>query len=600
MTLSGRKCHIDSTFIELFLSSVENYPDNMAIICDNNSLSYRQLHRRVLMFSQILIDEDIERLLISIPRSTDMIALLLACQLRNIPYIPVDMSSGIDRVQHILKTTGAHALLEFAIEQELLQQGGNYPIFSLDTWRLFIDATDQLSYSQYDIKHMMLDRESTIADTYWIYTSGSMGEPKCVMVGEYGCSNLLHSFSELLAVSDKASWLSSTSIAFDIFYLEYAMPLSVGATLILLTDQHILSSQNIAQQLVKYSPKYYQSTPSMFKCLMPYLPEEYRFQHVLVGGEVLNRNVADFLYQRSTHIYNVYGPTETTVWSSYHIIQHADDICIGQPLHNTDIVLLDEESQYVEVGEEGRICIGGAGLARGYFLNDVLTQQKFQYITTEDGGNEILYDTGDIGYVDGNNLLHYVRRDGDFYKVNGYRVDPIEVKEALETMDGISEAGVVIPTYDGEQYIVGFYKHYSSLDNASIFQHLKSKLSHYLMPHYIFSLKEFPYTVSGKLDSKKLEQKSFELMLTKEEVTTTNIILDENKDPIVVELSKYINVDLLGDDDNIFNHGLTSMSAVLLHIDLVKIIPDIELYQIFDSPTIAGIRSYSHYYSEKL
>ncbi|MBF4280428.1 hypothetical protein EAY27_25435, partial [Vibrio anguillarum] len=114
------------------------------------------------------------------------------------------------------------------------------------------------------------------------------GDPKAVMVSHDGCANLIEYFGALLAFQPEHTWLSSTSIAFDIFFLEYAVPLSYGGTVIVLTDQEIQSAQQVARQVQRWSPTVYQATPSLFKGLLGYLETGWRFQKVLVGGEALS------------------------------------------------------------------------------------------------------------------------------------------------------------------------------------------------------------------------------------------------------------------------------------------------------------------------
>lgn len=589
MSLIGQSRTIGQSLTERFVACVGQYPGHIALSCGGDDLSYSDLHSLALVYAREIEARSIKRLILSITRSPELIALMLACQFRNIPYIPVDTSSGVERLQKIMKITGAHAVINPGKVREFVNSEYRELVVGLDQ---FVGIREGMEDEGRDL---ILPRDSELSDSYWIFTSGSTGEPKCVMVGENGCNNLIDSFRDLVQISPAQSWLSTTSLAFDIFYLEYALPLSIGARLILLTDEQVNSPQTVARQLVETRAEVYQSTPSMFKCLVPYLPETYRFNKVLVGGEALTRNIADFLFHRCEWLCNVYGPTETTVWSTANVLKSAGDLRVGRPIFNTQISILNEQGELVNPGEEGKVYIGGAGVTRGYFANNQLSRDRFRSLMNicPEG---VIYDTGDIGYIDSEGVLNYVRREGDFYKVNGYRIDPLEIKEGLEAVSGIDEAGAIVHTADdtGESVIVGFYKVGAGnrdLGKEAIFKELARYIASYMTPHHIIPLEEFPYTVSGKLDNGALARLFSDSIVS--DASTQGSSLDCASDPIVVELAKYIDVKNLQEEENIFNRGLTSMAAVMLHVDLMKIIPSIELHHIFSHPTVAGIREFN-------
>lgn len=583
--LNGLDADIGAPLIQRFIDICDSDGEKIAVTANGVVTTYQQLRFCMSRYVSALQHIQPRVVMVQAERDEKLIALLLACQALGVPYIPVDPSCSHERLRHMIEMTGASLVSEKA-EEFNCPEDNHQPAIK-------VYSIDGLLSDGKDLKTVELTSRSNV-DSYWIYTSGSTGEPKCVVVPEVCCANLIDAFSRTIPPMGTFTWLSATSIAFDIFYLEYALPLAFGGCVELLSNEECKSPQKIAARIEAVNPTVFQGTPSVFKCVAPYLSDGFAFDKVLVGGEAITSSIASFLVSRSDWLCNVYGPTETTVWSTTHVITSADDIRIGKPINNTSIFILGENDTPLGRGEEGRIFIGGAGVTKGYFRNEGLTSEKFKILNLQ-GKDEVFYETGDIGFVDSQDCLNYVRREGDFFKINGFRVDPIEIREALEKVTDIDEAGVVVTESrpEGEDIIVAFYKRRpgsAPIEKSDLINSLKKRLPNYLLPSHVFCLDSFPYTVSGKLDNKKLVQKYKSLsgffVEAEEDVSKAENV----RDPIIMELSKYIDVSGLDDHENIFQRGLTSMSAVLFHVDLMRMSEEIELYHIFDRPTVSGIR----------
>lgn len=570
----------NARFIDKFDHIVENNPYAIALIFNERSVSYRELQAIAWYYArqfEMHLTPDIEGIIIHLPRSVELLAAIIACQYVDLPYIPVDIRTTKNRVEKILQSS-----------RYVLAYDGNVSEVS------FAEAIDVSAFDALPEEGVIFEHiERKNPESYRIYTSGSTGEPKAVRVTHVGCSNLISYFSHLVSTENVMSWLSVTSISFDIFYLEYTVPLVNGGTLILLDEQQLRSAQDIARSLVACSPTVFQTTPSMFKCLMPYLPAAWHFNKVLIGGEKLGQKLAEELYHRSVWLCNVYGPTETTVWSTAHIIRHPGDNRIGQPIANTTVNILDAQLRKMAPREEGRIFIGGTGLALGYHNNPELTAERFIMLATEKC-SERFYDTGDVGFIDDDGVIHYLYRDGDFYKVNGYRIDCIEIVDAMEKVDGIDEAAVVVVENDGDEssVLVAWYKKRERrLDSYAIRRQLEQQLNHYMIPGYFFDTNVFPYSISGKLDKQTLILMSKERIKARHhsnasvsEVVKESIVGSVH--PAMTLLGNYINTENMTLDDNFFHFGLSSMQAISLHLELLELYPNIELHDLFDRPTI--------------
>ncbi|BEM28968.1 hypothetical protein SME05J_25380 [Serratia marcescens] len=563
---------MNATFIEKFESIAEVFPTNIALIVGDNEINYAQLQqkaKRIAVGIQAEIDDNVEGAVLCLQRDEALIATILACHYLGIPYIPVDPRTSGEKIDHILSQ--ARYLYISNAKTSQCQKT--------------VDV-NRLSQANAPFEHESLSRTSQ--EAYRIYTSGSTGAPKAVMVSHIGCANLIGDFCSLLAFKPEQTWLSSTSIAFDIFFLEYSVPLSSGGTLILLTDQEICSPQQIARQLMRWSPSVYQATPSLFKGLLVYMDKAWRFQKVLVGGESLSPQLSSSLFERSDWLCNVYGPTETTVWSSAHVIRQGGDTRIGRPIRHTQLWILNEQQQECAQGEQGRIYISGDGLALGYFNNPELTARKFTEVCIG-GVNRRMYDTNDIGYVDNEGIVSFLHREGGFIKINGYRVEPAEITDTFEAIEGVS-GSAVIPLHDDltdSAKLIGWVE-CSGVTEATIRAFLESKLSHYLVPHHIFTTSALPYTLSGKIDANRLEEMSLQL-LRKASGASASVSMGEPSalasHPAGKILSQYMDITRMSKDDNFFELGLTSMQAISLHIDMLELYPNLELHEIFDRPS---------------
>lgn len=563
-------------FINRFIASAQAHPDKIAVQCGGNATSYADLLQLVRRYAAAIKTQDeAKAVVVFLPRDHRSIALFIACQYCGLPYVPVDLSAGVERLQKILAKNDY--VLVHDIDISFSPSGKQRFIHRDELEKFSPDTAEPVSVTNEQLAYL---------ETYRIYTSGSTGEPKGVMVAEAGCRNLLGYFSQMLQISPATRLLSSTSFAFDIFYLEYTLPLASGGTLLLMTNSEASSAQTIAQRLQEYQPEIFQATPSLCKCLLPYLNEAFEFNQLMVGGEALGNHLSTVLHQKARALWNVYGPTETTVWSSSWLIKQAGDTRIGQPIANTCIYILDEAGEQVPQGKEGYIHIGGEGVALGYYQNAALTEQMFIWKNIE-GAARRLYNTRDIGFIDNEGCLNYRRRDGDFFKINGFRIDPGEIVNQLEQHAQIAEAAVLVDDQDQEPFLVAYIKPQgnATLDITAIKEYLHQYLPAYMVPRFMFCLQDFFYTVSGKLDNKRMQNLYYE---NKAQATTPPP--QTLADPLQQLLAKYIDVQGLSETDNFFRRGLTSMQAVSLHLDLLEYNPQFELYQLFESPSLRELR----------
>lgn len=301
-------------------------------------------------------------------------------------------------------------------------------------------------------------------------------------------------------------------------------------------------------------------------------------------------------YLKLGDYYNAYGPTETSICSSMFGLRKGDslpkgNIPIGTPIANTQTFILDQNDKIVPIGVVGEICIGGAGLAKGYLNRPDLTNEKF--INHPYKQEERLYKTGDIGrwLPDGN--IEFLGRKDDQIKINGYRVELGEVEQALISHELVNEAVVLV---DINQYniksLVAYIvtKETMSLEQLRTF--LKGMIPHYSIPSEFISLHQLPITINGKIDKKALtytsgvkivSEKAYIAPKTQKEKIIIQIIAEQlDKDPSTISIL-----------DNFFDLGANSIKIVKILNEINKQLEiDVKVVSLFENPNVEEFIQY--------
>jgi amino acid adenylation domain-containing protein/thioester reductase-like protein len=349
---------------------------------------------------------------------------------------------------------------------------------------------------------------STASDTaYVIYTSGSTGEPKGVEIVQSALTNFLLATQELLGITAADSFLALTTVAFDIAVVELFLPLVAGGVLELGEEGLAADGIGLARRLETLMPSFVQATASTWKAVLAAGWAGDRDLRIISAGESLDRDLAEQLLVRSQALWNLYGPTETTVYSTAYRVESApgEPMRIGRPYPNTQIHILDERAQQVPIGIVGELCIGGTGLARGYWKRPELTQERFVPDPFRPG--ERLYRTGDLArYLPDGNVVCLGRLD-DQVKIHGVRVELGEIEVALRGVAGVRDA-VVTPWIDphGSAQLVAHVLPDGGVapEPAVIRAHLRERLPEAMIPLHILTSDGFPLTANGKIRRQSL------------------------------------------------------------------------------------------------
>ena len=334
------------------------------------------------------------------------------------------------------------------------------------------------------------------------------------------------------------------------------------------------------------NPTIIQATPSFYQMLYNVGWNGNKTTKILCGGDLLSEALAEKLLKTNAEVWNMYGPTETTIWSSCKKITQANEAyTIGKPIHNTQFYILDEYLQLLPVGCAGNIYIGGDGLAKGYFKNEDLTNEKF--IQNPFDETKKVYNTGDLGRWNENGEIEFLGRNDHQVKIRGYRIELGDVENELNQINGIKSA-VVVAQKNGAQddrliaYVITESHEFNS---AVVIRALPQRLPEYMIPHTVVPLEEFPLTPNKKVDRKALALCS----VSTETITST---YEEPISEIELNLCRYYEEvlglkDRIGTKDDFFVLGGHSLNAVKL-INLINehLQCRITSKEVFDYPTI--------------
>ncbi|MEU5741197.1 amino acid adenylation domain-containing protein, partial [Streptomyces tendae] len=329
-------------------------PDALAVVAEEESLTYRELDARSNRLAHWLIDRGArpESLVaVTLPRTVDLVVALLAVLKSGAAYVPVDPDHPQARIDHILSDARPVLVLDAALLAEAASAGH---VESAPAVRV---APDSIAYV--------------------IYTSGSTGTPKGVAVSHAALANFLAAAGRRIPLSPRDRWLAVTTVSFDIAALELYGPLVCGAAVVVARREVVVDPGAVVALLRRHGVSVVQATPAFWQMLLAYEPGAVRGLRVVVGGEALPVRLADVLAGEALEVGNWYGPTETTVWSTTAEVVVGGGVSIGVPIGNTRVFVLDERLRPVPWGVQGELYIAGAGLARGYQGRPGLTAGRF-------------------------------------------------------------------------------------------------------------------------------------------------------------------------------------------------------------------------------
>ncbi|NMP07835.1 non-ribosomal peptide synthetase [Paenibacillus polymyxa] len=616
---------------ELFEMQAKQVPHQVAVVSGQDSLTYGELNEKANRLAHSLRKQEIhteQTVGIIAERSIEMIVGMLAILKAGGVYVPIDSEYPDERVRYLLEDSGAEILLVQKIEHRPtdfkgmvldLSDAAIYGTDDADRYDPILPNDHGTNTDMADMAYVdclnpfySISASSELASTtttpteatqsehakpihpvyaadrlaYIMYTSGTTGQPKGVMVEHRNVVRLVKNTNYAHLDADTRI-LQTGSVVFDASTFEIWGALLNGGQLVLVSQDVILDAPRLKAAVRNHGITTMWLTAPLFNQLSQQDLELFEgIQELLVGGDVLSVPHINRVLKAhpNLRIINGYGPTENTTFSTTHAITgvQSEAVPIGSPIHNSTAYVVDRSMQLQPIGAWGELLVGGDGVARGYCNRPDLTSEKF--INSPFRNGERCYRTGDLVRWNADGTLEYKGRIDAQVKIRGYRIELGEVEAQLLKLEAVREA-VVIAREDeqGQKQLCAYVVTHADVQLSELRSALNRELPSYMVPSYFVQLEQLPLTPNGKVDRRALPRPEGGISSGAEYVPPQNQLQAQ----LVSIWKEVLEIERIGIKDNFFEAGGHSLRAThvisLIHKQLHK---NVQLKDLFQHPTI--------------
>jgi amino acid adenylation domain-containing protein len=585
----------DRCIHELFEEQVQLTPEAVAVVFEEQQLTYRELNERANQLAHHLGKHGVgpEVLVgICLERGIDLVVALLATLKVGGAYVPLDPFYPLERLAFMLEDTDAPVL----VTQGHLRE-------RLPTFRGELVCLDE---EREEITRCPAGNPQTHTTpdnlAYVIYTSGSTGRPKGVMVEHRNLASVRSAW--LRNYSGRClTWLSTASFSFDVFSGDVLRSVCSGGRLVLCPTYLLTSPRELSRLIAREHIDALECTPSVLAELVQHLNDTgeslERLAYLIAGADAWQ--VSDFVAARTAcgsgvRIFNTYGVTEATIDSTFfegevESIGSGPQVPIGRPIANTEVYVLDDHRNPVPIGVPGKLYIGGAGVARGYLNRPELTAERFVPHPFSDRPGACLYHSGDLVRYRPDGNLEFLGRVDDQVKIRGFRIEPGEVEATLAEHPAVRRS-VVVAREDkpGDKRLVAYYvvsERGQDPTTSELRAFMKAKVPEYMVPSAFVGLEAFPLTPNGKVDRHSLPAPGLS------DIRAENAYA-EPRTPVegqLVEIwEEVLGLERVGIHEDFFElegHSLLATRVVSRLRDALGV--ELPLRYLFETPTVADL-----------
>ncbi len=573
----------------LFEAQVMRTPGHVALVCNNQQLTYGELNKKANQLANYLqslgVGPDV-LVGLCLERSVEMVVALLGVLKAGGAYVPLDPQYPKERLAFMREDAGVAVLLTQKKWLPVLA-GPKAKVFCLDSgWERMA--------AESEVNPACAATGENLA--YVIYTSGSTGTPKGVMIPHQAICNHMHWMQSCFPLNQADRVLQKTPFSFDASIWEFYAPLLTGARLIMAKPGSIQDTQYLVNTIVDQQVTVLQVVPSLLRMLLEPKGIEIgkSLRRVFCGGEALPVDLHERFFEKmDAELINLYGPTEACIDATFWRCERGSTrrvVPIGGPISNTQIYVLDSHLNPLPIGVRGELHIGGCGLAKGYLNQPELTAEKFipDPFSSQPGAR--LYKTGDLACYLPDGSVNYLGRKDHQVKLRGFRIELGEIEAVLKKHRAVHEA-VVQDRADtpGDirlvAYVVFVQAQKSSISELRSF--LTQKLPKYMVPAAFVFLDDLPLTPNGKVDRRLLPAPD-----------TDRPQLDggyvapwtQVQELLAAIWCTVLGLERVGVHDNFFELGGHSLLATRV-ISRVRAAFDVDLpvRLLFEQPTVAGL-----------
>jgi amino acid adenylation domain-containing protein len=579
----------DQCIHQLFEEQVEKSPDAIAVVFEEQQITYRELNERANQLAHYLMKLGVgaETLVgICVERSIEMIVGLLGILKAGGAYLPLDPAYSKERLAFMLEDAQTHVLLtQVRLHNNRPEHRAHVLCLDRDGFKIEQESTEN--------PQRLVPAESL---AYVIYTSGSTGRPKGVMIPHGAICNHMFWMQREFPVGETDRVIQKTPFSFDASVWEFFAPLFAGAQLIMARPGGHQDSSYLVKLIAEKKITVLQLVPSLLQMLLEEKEIESctHLKRVFCGGEALSRELVERFFEKlPVDLHNLYGPTEASIDSTFWSCTGESkerSVPIGRPIANTEIYLLDCHLQPVPIGVSGELHIGGAGLARGYLNCTDLTAEKFLPNPFSSAPGSRLYKTGDLArYLpDGN--IEFLGRIDHQVKIRGFRVELGEIEAVLTQYPAIQQAiAVVREDVPGNNRLVAYIipNKDQALTPNDLLNFLKSKLPDYMIPSAFVALDALPLNSNGKVDRSALPPPDG----GRPELEEAFVAPRTSVEKVLAGIwTKVLKLEKVGIHDNFFELGVHSLLATQV-VSRIRAAFQVELplRSLFEKPTIAEL-----------
>lgn len=563
---------INESICSLFEKQVEKNPNNIALVFENQQMTYEELNNKANQVGWFLKEKGVNKNTVvgfMVERSLEMIVGLLGILKAGGAYLPIDPDYPEQRINYLLESSKTQILLTRDKFKDKIKSVDS-EVITVDEIINNTSIMNNNLNTEYDPNQLM----------YVLYTSGSTGNPKGAMIKSHAFINLLNWFTKEFEIDESSRILLIAPTSFDLAQKNLYSALVKGGRLCLFTPG-IFDYNNMSDTIEREKIDIVNCSPSAFYPLIDFNSNSnfkrlISLKKIFFGGEPIN--IPKLIpYAKSAsynaEFINMYGPTECTDISNVYRIENSNiDSCInvpiGKTIDNVELYVLDKDLNPLPVGVPGELCIGGVSLAYGYYKDEELTKTKFVELNCIHGKR--IYKTGDLvkWMPDGN--VDFLGRIDYQVKIRGFRIELGEIEACLLQHEALKEVVVIDRKNEaGDKYLCAYIVSEKELKTTEIRSFLSKKLPEYMIPAFYVRMEKLPLTPNGKINRKDLPEPEKAIVSEDEIIKPANEI-----EKTVLEIwQKILNVKSIGKNDNFFDIGGNSILLIQMHALIEKNYP---------------------------